>query len=276
MNKTAADKGIPPIIWTPKVIYSDRKLSANAKFILSEILNLLKLDNRYCYASNTHFANMFGLDEKNVSYHIQQLKKEGWIKCEKVKICTIETCPLKNDGYHRHIYPSTPLSSILDAMNGIDRTSQSTPLVADTRPPSGVPLTPYPQILEPYIENNIENNTKSKDIVSKLTRQTTVESLCEKKEFGNQDISLILSALQEALHLPQLDLSVKVNRQYAWNLLRKSKTGTAGVLWLINLAAEDEWFRYHITSVRDLWNNQVKIASSARSRKKEVAVYVET
>ena len=81
------------------------------------------------------------------------------------------------------------------------------------------------------------------------------------------DIDLILKTLQEKMEIPKLDLSERVNRQYAWSLLRKSKKGVEGVLWLINVAAENEWFRNRITSTRDLWSNQVKIIAQKRGDK---------
>jgi hypothetical protein len=282
MDKITAKKnikpGVPPVMWTPQVIYSDRKLSSDAKLILSEILNLLKLDRRYCWATNTHFSDMFGMGIKKVSYHIQQMEKSGWVKSDFVKICKLGDCPLMDKGNHRHIYPGRTLSNILDSLAGVETATQTPPLTPNLGKGS-------PQILESLIPNlgkvvyetNIE--TKSKEIVNKLTRpkaETEVQVLEEtplKGKKRNVEIDQVLECLKTSLGLPALDLSVKVNRQYAWNLLRKSRTGAEGVCWLIRLAAEDPWFRNHITSMRDLWNNQVKIMSSVRGKKKEVAVY---
>lgn len=84
------------------------------------------------------------------------------------------------------------------------------------------------------------------------------------KKERNYDIDEVLEYLKSSFGLPALDGSVKVNRQYAYTLLRKSKTGAEGVKWLIDLAAHDPWFRDHVTSMRDIWNNQVKIAAMAR------------
>lgn len=82
--------------------------------------------------------------------------------------------------------------------------------------------------------------------------------------FGNPDINLLVSYLQEKMELPRLDLSEKINRQYAHLLLNRSKKGVDGVKWLIDIASKDGWYKSHITSFKDLWNNQVKIVSSTR------------
>ncbi len=104
-------------ITAPYAIYADLNLSGNAKWILVEILNLLKVNRRWCWASNGHFAKTFGIKKANVSYHIKQLEKEGWIKTQPVKNCKLENCQLKERGWHRHIYPLDPLSNILESLS---------------------------------------------------------------------------------------------------------------------------------------------------------------
>jgi hypothetical protein len=111
----------------------------------------------------------------------------------------------------------------------------------------------------PSIDNTKDNT--SKEIVNKLTTKPN--------GFGNQDINLILSTLKEKMELPKLDLSERVNRRYATILLRSSKKGVEGVLWLVDVASHDPWFKNHITSLRDLWSNQVKIIASIRAKRRE-------
>jgi hypothetical protein len=82
--------------------------------------------------------------------------------------------------------------------------------------------------------------------------------------YGNTDINELVSYLKEKMELPRLDGSDKTNRQYANILLKRSKKGLDGVKWLINVASQDGWFKNHITSFRDLWNNQIKIISNTR------------
>lgn len=105
----------------------------------------------------------------------------------------------------------------------------------------------------------------TKDTTTKDKDNTIV--LSDAKLRHKLDIDLILKTLREKLELPKLDLSERVNRQYAWSLLRKSRKGVDGVLWLIDQAADNDWFRNRITSTRDLWSNQVKIVAQKRGEK---------
>lgn len=104
-----------------------------------------------------------------------------------------------------------------------------------------------------------------------ITKETSLRDGAS-SQFGNQEINQILQHLREKMEIPKLDLSERVNRQYAYTLLKKSKTGLTGVKWLIDLAASDPWHKNHISSVRDLWNNQVKIIQNKRG---EVNKYVD-
>lgn len=101
-----------------------------------------------------------------------------------------------------------------------------------------------------------DTHTKGTHILSKDNSKLTV--------YGNPDINELVSYLQEKMEIPRLDGSQKTNRQYANTLLKRSKKGVEGVKWLINVASQDGWFKNHITSFRDLWNNQIKIIASVR------------
>lgn len=149
------------ILWIPQIIYSDKDISPTAKLILAEIFNLLKINNQ-CFASNDHFANMFGLERANVSYHIQSLIKHGWIFSEALKHCQREECIFKDKGWHRHIIAGETLSKILDSLS------------KKTIDPIKSDLTPY-QVGRHHksnIESNIENkeNLKKIDEIKKRTK----------------------------------------------------------------------------------------------------------
>lgn len=88
--------------------------------------------------------------------------------------------------------------------------------------------------------------------------------------FGNADINEILSLIKNKFSLPALDGSEKVNRQYAFHLIRKMKS-VQSISTLIDMALSDPWYSKNITSVKDLYYNAVKIAS----RKRGGAIYVE-
>lgn len=134
---------------------------------------------------------------------------------------------------------------------------------------NGSKSTEKPFTEKPYTVKHLQVNTNkvnTKEVVNKLTRPKATK-------LPNADINELLAYLKEKLELPQLDKSQQLNRRYAWNLLRKSKTGVDGVKWLIDFASDDAWWHDHITSMADLWNNQVKIMAAARNKRKEVAVY---
>jgi len=85
----------------------------------------------------------------------------------------------------------------------------------------------------------------------------------ETPSFGNENINKILEEIKESLNLPVLDGSVRANRRYAYNLLRKFK-GVDGVLKLIRLAGQDEWYKNNITSTKDLYYSAIKIIARRR------------
>lgn len=88
--------------------------------------------------------------------------------------------------------------------------------------------------------------------------------------FGNPDINEVLSLIKSKFSLPALDGSEKVNRQYAFHLIRKLKN-VSSISTLIDMAVSDPWYSKNITSAKDLYYNAVKIAS----RKRGGAIYVE-
>jgi hypothetical protein len=107
-----------------------------------------------------------------------------------------------------------------------------------------------------------------KDTHKKDTHISTTNVVLGKPEFGNQDVNEVLEYTKQKLQLPGLDGSERTNRRYAWNLIKASKTGLVGVKWLIDQAAGDDWWKNHTTSIRDIWNNKLKIVSSRNGGQK--------
>lgn len=114
----------------------------------------------------------------------------------------------------------------------------------------------------PVQGHTIDNNNKqyTKDIIPKGITA-----------FGNAEINELISFMLEKLQIPQLDQSIRINRQYANLLIKASKTGLEGVKWLVDMAAQDDWWRNHITSTRDLYYNRVKIISNRRKNDNKFA-----
>lgn len=71
----------------PCFVKSNRILTGDEKIIYSEILALIRVGReqqgiKYCYASNTHFAESCGTSVRTVSRAIAKLKKLGFIRVE--------------------------------------------------------------------------------------------------------------------------------------------------------------------------------------------------
>ena len=64
-------------VWIPKEIWLSEQLSLMEKVLLVEIHSL---DNeRGCFASNRHFAEFFGVSERQIQTYIATLKEKGFI-----------------------------------------------------------------------------------------------------------------------------------------------------------------------------------------------------
>ena len=71
-------------IWIPKEILLDEELTLTEKVYLSEIVSLD--DNQECFASNHHFAILFGSNSPtSVSNIIRSLKDKGYIKTSYIR-----------------------------------------------------------------------------------------------------------------------------------------------------------------------------------------------
>lgn len=64
-------------VWIPKEIWLSPELSLMEKVLFVEIHSL---DNeRGCYASNRHFADFFGLSDRQIRRYLAALKAKGFI-----------------------------------------------------------------------------------------------------------------------------------------------------------------------------------------------------
>jgi len=124
------------------------------------------------------------------------------------------------------------------------------------------------------LEQNQAKERKGKERKEKEinTEETRSKDLAQ-SEYGNQDINKILSHLKEKLQLPKLDESVKVNRQYAQLLLKKAEGNLEGVLGLIDVTAQDEWYKNNITSTKSLYYKAMQIMARKRGKQNESKVF---
>ena len=130
-------------------------------------------------------------------------------------------------------------------------------------------------------ENRInENKTISKDIGKPDSKsKQKIYSLKEEKEkkeqkerngYGNKDINTCIEYFQKKLGA-SLDGSVKENRRYCYNLIRKMKKDypdiapVEQVKMLIDLAMQDRFHSKNATSFKYLFYNVQRIAQSFKS-----------
>ena len=67
-------------VWIPREIWLSETLSLMEKVLFVEVHSL---DNeRGCFASNRHFAEFFGLSDRQIRRHLASLKKKGFIHIE--------------------------------------------------------------------------------------------------------------------------------------------------------------------------------------------------
>lgn len=111
------------------------------------------------------------------------------------------------------------------------------------------------------LPKQVDTKEKPKETITKETIPNGIE------EFGNTDINFITAYFLEKFNLPAEDCSRKQSRQYWYLLLKQSKTGIEGVKWLVDLAAQDEWYANNITSSKDLYYKRVKIISRTRGNR---------
>lgn len=121
------------------------------------------------------------------------------------------------------------------------------------------------KVITPVI--NIDTKViKSEGNKIQYTKDNTTKEITTNvvRGFGNPQINEVHDYFLQVFQLPKEDGSIKWNRIYWNNLIKQSRTGVAGVKWLIDLAYQDEFLRPNITSARSLSNKQVLIISRKR------------
>jgi len=80
------DKEVPENnvgIWTPAIILNNKELTALEKLVLSHIDWLSKMgekNKRYCWASNSYFANVHNSNPSVISLMVSKFIEKGWIE----------------------------------------------------------------------------------------------------------------------------------------------------------------------------------------------------
>lgn len=92
MNKAQEDAAYYAVITAP--VRYDPELSSTAKLLYCEITSLCRAKG-YCWATNKHFAELYGVSESTISRLVSQLERRGHIR---VKTATVKK------GSERRIY----------------------------------------------------------------------------------------------------------------------------------------------------------------------------
>lgn len=187
----------------------------------------------WCYASKEKIAELLGLTKRGINKIIQKLVEKKLIERRVDKVN-------KSVGNHLRITFNW-YETVLIKEGGNE-------IPTEVKGGNKVPKR---------WEQSSHNKDNNKDIV--ITKVISKPSV-----YGNPEINLLTEYFLKRFELPRLDLSEKINRQYAHLLLKRSRDGVNGVLWLIDVATQDGWYKNHITSFKDLWNNQVKIVANIR------------
>jgi hypothetical protein len=213
--------------------------------IISFILSYANISEKF-YFSNESMGRIFGKSERSISRCVSSLEDKGLI--------SVKTTIRANGGTIRFVQ--------LDKNGTCEWTKTST------------------QNRQECLQsnNNINNNKKdiSKDIGKSQTSLELGIDIPVKKEkekpsyYGSTDINACVSYLEEKLGA-SLDGSVKENRRYCYNLLRKMKKDFPGVnevdqvKMLIDTALQDRFHSKNTTSFKYLFYNTQRIAQSFKN-----------
>lgn len=163
----------------------------------------------------------------------------------------------------------------LDNNNNIDNNSNNTPNGVQTSSEKETELSLKGK--ETKVGSTTEVDTKNKvgeiDLPKKITRDRVIPAQTKvlvtnqpnkPKSFGDPNINEVSTYFLEKMQIPKEDCSKGQSRQYWHHLLRESKSGVEGVKWLIDIAAQDEWYSKNITSSKDLYYKRVKLIARKR------------
>jgi len=104
---------------------------------------------------------------------------------------------------------------------------------------------------------------RKKEITKEITTNV-VRAIAQ--PYGNSDINKVIEHLVKQLGIDKLDGSIKWNRIYAQNLLKRMGNEPERVIKYINYALQDPFHRQNSTSLKYLYNNLSKIALKAKGQ----------
>jgi DNA-binding MarR family transcriptional regulator len=120
------------------------------------------------------------------------------------------------------------------------------------------------------MENSLPITATSLQAISKTKNLKTFEQ----KQETRRQIDEVHEYFLKVQQIPKEDCTIKDSRRHWYLLLNESKTGVAGVKWLIDLVPLDPFFKDNITSSKDLYYKRVKLI--ARKRGAQPKTFIQT
>lgn len=145
----------------PANVRYDKELTPNAKLLFAEITAMTN-ERGYCWASNSYFSNLYGVDKKTISKWVSTLEKKDYIKTELIYKEN------SKEIQQRRIYLSAFGTRYLPGGYGKNNGDLS---IKNRRPIHEIMDTPIHEITEDNnkVFNNKFNNKKEKNIKKKPT-----------------------------------------------------------------------------------------------------------
>jgi len=204
-------------------------------------------NNKKFFATNSFIANSLNISKHTV--------KESLSILEKNKVIFREYAKEKNKN-DRSVYFNFNIMSQYEEkekLNSVPSTeSVPTPVQKMYHAPSTESV--------PHVLNNV---------TKQITKQTLLRN-GSPKTFGNEDINFLINYLKEKLEIPSLDGSVRSNRNYCSNLIKRMKKSYPNreprelICKLIDFAVKDKYHSTKVSSFSYLFNNYNKILLEAK------------
>ena len=197
-----------------------------------------------CFATQETLQRKLGVGKQTLKKSLDYLVEHKWIefigrtggKTRPINTYKINDIWKLNSDHYEKISSEMEVSKKDKSQNGSKISSETTPIR--------------------------RTNIKKNHIISKdITESGTI--------YGNQDINSLIEAFKKEFDLQVLDGSDRVNRRYAWLMLKKAKSLEVAV-GIIKLAASDEFYADKISDFKGLYYKMVGIVQKARGKKDNI------
>lgn len=237
------DNVLPDFLQIPSAVIQCKGIRPTDCFVYGVIYWYAKMKLQKCTASNRKIASFINCDPGSVSNSVARLSRAGLVKV------------ILGDNHQR--VEIIPLVSYK-----LDHTSNGVPHTS-------VDVSPIHQVMDPHTSNDVQNKKSKEEKINKNITDVMVTPLkgVGIRNFGHPGINEIIDYLKTALELPKLDGTIGENRQYA-HLALKKFGDVEKIKLIIDAVAQNEFWRYKVTSMKPIYYNGIKYISEARGRSK--------